>query len=299
MKGGWVLEKGTQMNIYVGISLHHHRRRAGDVVLKHGTVERASVITDRETGRPRGFGFVEMPDNDGRKASRHSMASNSPAASSTSTRLVPASSGSSRTLRRDDAFDRPHEPPRSKTEGGRTGRSVVGTRGTSRQLDRQGVDHDPSSGHLDRAEQTRTASAATAATVVASSTNSATNAPHSASGSPDTRASTTPATVRSARSTNAGWTFSPPVTITASARPNTVSRPLGVDRSEITGHKPLVAPRLLTEVTRRHHRAPHPHPAVVVDGYRGTRQRSTGGAQMRSGVLGATVQTWEQVSVIP
>ena len=26
----------------------------------HGTVESVSLITDRETGRPRGFGFVEM-----------------------------------------------------------------------------------------------------------------------------------------------------------------------------------------------------------------------------------------------
>lgn len=27
---------------------------------QHGAVERVSVITDRETGRPRGFAFVEM-----------------------------------------------------------------------------------------------------------------------------------------------------------------------------------------------------------------------------------------------
>ena len=31
---------------------------------KFGTVDRASVITDRETGKSRGFGFVEMPDDD-------------------------------------------------------------------------------------------------------------------------------------------------------------------------------------------------------------------------------------------
>jgi len=29
----------------------------------YGTVERCQIITDRETGRSRGFGFVEMPDN--------------------------------------------------------------------------------------------------------------------------------------------------------------------------------------------------------------------------------------------
>lgn len=33
-----------------------------------GTVESASVITDRETGRSRGFGFVEMSTNDARQA---------------------------------------------------------------------------------------------------------------------------------------------------------------------------------------------------------------------------------------
>lgn len=29
---------------------------------KYGAVDRVSVITDRETGRPRGFAFVEMGD---------------------------------------------------------------------------------------------------------------------------------------------------------------------------------------------------------------------------------------------
>jgi len=35
---------------------------------KHGTVEKVSLITDRETGRPRGFGFVEMPNSDASRA---------------------------------------------------------------------------------------------------------------------------------------------------------------------------------------------------------------------------------------
>ena len=34
----------------------------------HGTVERISLITDRDTGRPRGFGFVEMSNADASRA---------------------------------------------------------------------------------------------------------------------------------------------------------------------------------------------------------------------------------------
>ncbi len=51
------------MNIYVGNlpfeTQEDDLRRAFEA---HGEVSTAKVITDRETGRPRGFAFIEMPD---------------------------------------------------------------------------------------------------------------------------------------------------------------------------------------------------------------------------------------------
>lgn len=35
---------------------------------KHGTVETVALIADRDTGRPRGFGFVEMSNADASRA---------------------------------------------------------------------------------------------------------------------------------------------------------------------------------------------------------------------------------------
>jgi RNA recognition motif-containing protein len=34
----------------------------------HGTVEKVSLITDRDSGQPRGFGFVEMSNADASRA---------------------------------------------------------------------------------------------------------------------------------------------------------------------------------------------------------------------------------------
>lgn len=51
------------MKMYVGnlpFTTDDHQLRT--LFEAHGTVDSARVITDRETGRSRGFGFVEMAD---------------------------------------------------------------------------------------------------------------------------------------------------------------------------------------------------------------------------------------------
>lgn len=51
------------MRIYVGnLPYSASDDQVRDLFAQHGTVESVSLITDRETGRPRGFGFVEMSD---------------------------------------------------------------------------------------------------------------------------------------------------------------------------------------------------------------------------------------------
>jgi RNA recognition motif-containing protein len=55
--------------IYVGnlpFSADENAVRA--LFAQHGTVDSVTLITDRETGRPRGFGFVEMPKADAARA---------------------------------------------------------------------------------------------------------------------------------------------------------------------------------------------------------------------------------------
>ena len=57
------------MRIYVGnMPFSMNEGELSDLFAQYGEVISASVITDRETGRPRGFAFVEMNDGDGTKA---------------------------------------------------------------------------------------------------------------------------------------------------------------------------------------------------------------------------------------
>jgi cold-inducible RNA-binding protein len=57
-------------NIFVGnLSFNTNEDELRTAFEAYGQVERVSILTDRETGRSRGFGFVEMASNeDGDKA---------------------------------------------------------------------------------------------------------------------------------------------------------------------------------------------------------------------------------------
>ena len=44
-----------------------------EVFERHGGVESVNVITDRETGRPRGFAFVEMKDESAAQAAKSAL----------------------------------------------------------------------------------------------------------------------------------------------------------------------------------------------------------------------------------
>ncbi len=52
------------MNIYIsGLSYATTEADLNDLFAEYGEISSAKVIMDRETGRSRGFAFVEMPDD--------------------------------------------------------------------------------------------------------------------------------------------------------------------------------------------------------------------------------------------
>jgi len=69
---------------------------------QHGTVESVALPTDRETGRPRGFGFVEMP----------------PAEAQAAIAALNGYDMNGRALRINEAQARAPRPPRSGGGGG-------------------------------------------------------------------------------------------------------------------------------------------------------------------------------------
>jgi len=58
------------MNLYVGnLSYEMSEENLRTEFAEYGEVQSAKIITDRDTGRSRGFGFVEMnSDDEGKKA---------------------------------------------------------------------------------------------------------------------------------------------------------------------------------------------------------------------------------------
>ena len=59
----------TVTNIYVGnLSFNATEEDIRQAFAEHGDVASVSIVTDRETGRSRGFAFVEMPDGEQAKA---------------------------------------------------------------------------------------------------------------------------------------------------------------------------------------------------------------------------------------
>ena len=57
-------------NIFVGnLSFGATEQAVRSLFEAYGNVDRVSIVTDRDSGQPRGFGFVEMAnDNEGDKA---------------------------------------------------------------------------------------------------------------------------------------------------------------------------------------------------------------------------------------
>jgi len=91
------------MNIFVGnLNYSTTEDTLRTAFTEHGEVSSVKVITDRVTGRSRGFGFVEMPNDDEGRAA------------------IEAINGSpldGRPVRVDEARPRESRPPRGDSDG--------------------------------------------------------------------------------------------------------------------------------------------------------------------------------------
>jgi cold-inducible RNA-binding protein len=57
------------VNIFVGnLAFSATDNSLRQLFESHGVVDKVNIITDRDTGRSKGFGFVEMPDSAAAKA---------------------------------------------------------------------------------------------------------------------------------------------------------------------------------------------------------------------------------------
>lgn len=61
----YFLQNLSKMNIYVGnLSWNLKDQDLSNLFASHGEVGSAKIVTDKFTGRSKGFGFVEMPNDD-------------------------------------------------------------------------------------------------------------------------------------------------------------------------------------------------------------------------------------------
>ena len=61
-------------NLYVGnLSYDITQGKLQELFEAHGQVSSVNIITDRESGRPRGFAFVEMMTDEGASAAIHAL----------------------------------------------------------------------------------------------------------------------------------------------------------------------------------------------------------------------------------
>ena len=64
-----LVQKEPLVNIFVGnLAFTVTEQDVRDLFAAYGVVDRVNLITDRETGRLRGFGFVEMADANAARA---------------------------------------------------------------------------------------------------------------------------------------------------------------------------------------------------------------------------------------
>lgn len=62
------------MKLYVGnLSFSTSEQRLREIFSEHGDVASATLVMDRETGRPRGFGFVEFSNDEHAKAAMNAL----------------------------------------------------------------------------------------------------------------------------------------------------------------------------------------------------------------------------------
>lgn len=63
------------MNMYVSnLSFRLGEQELGELFAQYGEVSSVKIIKDRDSGRSRGFGFVEMPNQDEARAAMEALA---------------------------------------------------------------------------------------------------------------------------------------------------------------------------------------------------------------------------------